>query len=198
MQKTGLIKNVLFNFKNDEQKDHYNNNEEIIKKLYNDLSNILFDGLNKIEEISIGKCCKINYYDVFYLMFIKSSFKHSYQSIIDEIYCKNNFSLSDTALRKRNANISIEFYKKIFDNLKKLFYECNDSSLGKNLCCDGTESSCYILLKSYEFNSVPTDKYCEVFVSTLYDSDNEYPIDFSVSKTLNERDSFLCLLHNVI
>ena len=128
----------------------------------------------------------------------KYLFNHTYVSLKDYIYEKYNINISKTLLMSKQYVFDAEYFENINKNLLNYFYESIiKKKNGRLLSCDGTVSKVNISLKKYNYSSVPTDSYCEFYISTLYDSENNVPIYFTISKKLDERESFKDLINHV-
>ncbi len=163
-----------------------------------------YDKLLEIMTINIpeNKICrddliKLNYYDTFYLMIVKSFYDYSYQGIIDLIYNDYSVNITKHALQQREQNITLDVLELNFYNLVKFF----DNNFNKEniniISVDGTESKGNINLIKHNFKSVPTESHCMIYISTLYDSRNDIPRAFYVSKNNDERDNFKHSIDNV-
>lgn len=175
---------------NDKMNEIYEKNIISLQNFYNKIKEIIFCDINLMDNKKYLNS-KINHYDVFNIMTKKYLFNYTYESIKDYIFEKYNIEISKSILRYKQYMFTIDYFKKINDELLDYLYRSIiKKKTGRLLSCDGTTAKVDISLKKYNYNAVPTDSYCEFYISTLFDSENNVPLFFSIDKQLNERESF--------
>lgn len=192
---TGLLakKNIVLN---KEDTLFFNNHKQTIVDFYNNLKKIIVLNIKDLDLEFGTDSSSLNYYDIFYIMILKGSSSDSYQTILDKLYGEYFFKITKHAINKREERITINMLENIFNSLISFFDQqfVANTDAPKILSVDGTECRGYIHLKDCDFNSVPTDSYCEIFISSLYDSENDIPRGFTIDKVNNERESFKRLI----
>ena len=139
---------------------------------------------------------KIVFSDIFYFtnlynININSTYDVVYNNIIID---KSYSNISKNAFVKKRNDLSIDLFTNTNNNLLNYVYnDIYSYNLNKErlIGIDGTNMNFLSELSNDGFKSNKHDTYTKGIISCLYDVDNQIPINYTLSKSFNERN--LCI-----
>jgi len=192
--KLGMIMKSELNI-NISDNEKFQKNQLLIKEFYHIIMNILFSDIQNLNKKYQNFFIKINYFDIFYFMIQKSAFSYTYEHLVDIIYQKYNINVSAKTLRQKFNLVTSDYITKILERTKMFFYEkFIDTKKTRILSCDGTTARTHISLKNEGFPATVTDSFCNVYISTIFDSTNKMPIAFFINNKKDERFDVIQLI----
>lgn len=136
---------------------------------------------------------KIVFSDVFYFTNLYNINNNStYDTVYNNIIIDKSYNnISKNAFVKKRNDLSIDLFININDNLLNYVYnDINAHNLNKErfIGIDGTNMIFLSELSNDGFKSNKHDTYTKGIISCLYDVDNQIPINYTLSKSFNERN----------
>ena len=136
---------------------------------------------------------KIVFSDVFYFTNLYNINNNStYDTVYNNIIIDKSYNnISKNAFVKKRNDLSIYLFININDNLLNYVYnDINAHNLNKErfIGIDATNMIFLSELSNDGFKSNKHDTYTKGIISCLYDVDNQIPINYTLSKSFNERN----------
>lgn len=157
------------------------------KCVFETVQKILFSRINRNDMPH----SKINNYDVFNIALKRAAYGYTYDETSVVLYDKYGLDISPDSIRDRCANIDNKKILELNLELINLAYNfCKEKKKqpgNRILCCDGTVCQTNVALKKSKYATVSTDTHCNFYISTIFDSELELPIAYTINKNKDER-----------
>jgi Transposase DDE domain len=145
--------------------------------------------VEKMNNESLGRTKLITFTDIIYCCLYMNGNSYSYSMTNLSMFVDNIIDVSDVAFKNKRNTVGFIPFKNICKEMLNFVYNGNNTP--RIIGVDGTYIPLSIELQQYGYPTSKKNTYCIGLISSLFDLNEKYLINYRLCKNHNERDGLI-------